>query len=331
VEDPTPDGKNIVTDPRHRLRQIRQVFETPLVKAGAFLISRLPRGVVVRLAQGLGAVAYAISPKLRRVGRANLDLVFGSERTDQEKRRILRKSFENFSLVLLDLFWFSRNPRERILKYMRYGENADWLFCKKAQICLTGHMGNWELGGRAVSSRGTPLASVALPLKNAAVDALLNQARESTGQTVIPRQGAVKAMLKFLRQGGKVAMLLDHNTLPSEGGVFLDFFGLPATVSVSTEALAFRTKAEILFVFCMPCKDGSYLTQISGRMDASTLSEASDRDRALTQHITRVYEKAIRQYPEQWLWTYKRWKYIRPGDDPARYPFYAKPLKDHQL
>ena len=319
-----------MTDRRDKWRAIRQTFEEPLVRFGALFTAKLPRSVIVRLARCLGTITYWTSPGMRKVGRANLDIAFGSTRTPQEKNRILRKSLENFSLVLLDLFWFSLQSKERMLQYVNFGDKADAFFCHRAQICVTGHMGNWELIGRAVSSMGYPLASVALPLKNPVVDALLNQARESTGQVIIPRQGAVKSMLQILRKAGKVALLLDHNTLPSEGGVFLDFFGLPAAISASAEALAFRTQAEIAFGFCVPCGGGAYQTHVLATLEPSTYGDGMGRDLALTKKIVALYEDAIRRFPEYWLWTYKRWKYIKPGDDPSRYPFYAKPLKEHQ-
>jgi KDO2-lipid IV(A) lauroyltransferase len=329
MEESTRCGSSEVSERFNIIRRmIRQAFEAPLVHLGALFISRLPRRVIVWLAHRLGMIAYWVSPSLRRVGKANLDLVFGNTKTREEKNRILRKSFESFSLVLLDLFWFSRDPKERMLKYVHYNENAHWFFCHKAQICLTGHMGNWETVGRAVSSQGFPLASVALPLKNPAVNIMLNKARESTGQIIIPRQGAVKALLQILRKGGKTAMLLDHNTLPSEGGTFVDFFGVPATISASAEAMASRTQAEIVLGFCIPREDGTYVTNFTKQL--TPLAKGKETGESLTQQITKAYEEAILRFPEYWMWTYKRWKYIRPGDDPARYPFYAKPLRDDQ-
>ncbi len=314
---------------RDSWRSIRQKLEAPLVLLGVRFIARLPRRVIVRLSKILGAISYGVSAKLRRIGMANLDLVFGDTKTLEEKRRILRKSFESFSLVLLDLFWFSHDSRARMEKYVHYNDKMEWFFEGQAQICLTGHIGNWELAGRAVSCRGFPLASVASPLKNPVVDALLIKARETTGQVIIPRQGAIKNLLSILRKGGKVALLLDQNTLPSEGGKFIPFFGVPATVAASAEALALRTGAEILLGFCVPCGGGHYQTVILDRFIPSDSSAGKkEAEASLTEAVTRSYEEAIRQYPEYWLWTYKRWKFIQPGDSAARYPFYARRLKE---
>ena len=89
-------------------RRLRQALEAPLMRLGLAVVPRLPRGAVRALARGLGTAAYAVSARSRRLGRENLDLAFGGTKTAAEKRRILRRSLQNFSLVMLDLDHFKR-------------------------------------------------------------------------------------------------------------------------------------------------------------------------------------------------------------------------------
>jgi lauroyl/myristoyl acyltransferase len=309
-------------------RSLRRRLEAALARGAYRVLSALPRPCVVALARGLGTLAYWAAPALRRVGRANLDVAFRDAKSAPEKRAILLESCRRFALVILDIFWFARDTRARIGKYVRFEpETADFLD-ERAAVCLTGHFGNWELLGQAATVRGMKLHSVAMPLKNPAVDEMLIRSREAAGAKIIRRQGAVRRLLEVLRGGGKVALLLDQNTALSEGGIFVDFFGVPATVSPAGAMLACRTGADIVFGFCLPERGGRYRVHAAGRLRPPEPSRgrAGQPVLDLTREITAVYEQQIRKHPENWMWMYKRWKHIRPGDPGKGYPFYSSRL-----
>lgn len=316
------------------LKRLRKRAEIVLARLGRVLITPLPRGAILRLARMLGAVGYLFSGRLKSVGRANLDLVFGDRLSREDKTRILKQSCRTFALVALDSIWFSAKTVERTRQWVSFEKHPGEVFKDgKGALCLTGHLGNWEVLGHAAAVAGFPLASVATPLKNPAVDEFLRRARETAGQTIIERSGAVRALLQTLRQGGRVALLLDQNTQINEGGVFVDFFGVPATVSAAAASLAYRTGTNIYFGFCIPQPDGSYRV----RIPRSIAPPPYDRERvdkavlAITREICSVYEEEIRACPECWLWMYKRWKHVRPGDTRDRYPFYSSELAAHLI
>ena len=98
-------------------KRIRRALEAPLTRLGLAVVPRLPRGFVLALARALGWGAYVFSARDRRLGLANLDLAFGAEKTAAEKRRILRASFRNFALVMLDLLWFTRDSAARMERW----------------------------------------------------------------------------------------------------------------------------------------------------------------------------------------------------------------------
>jgi KDO2-lipid IV(A) lauroyltransferase len=192
-------------------------------------------------------------------------------------------------------------------------------------ILLTGHLGNWEVLGCALALKGFPPVSVATPIKNPVVDGIVQGLRTVTGQRIIARQGAVRGMLKTLRDGGRVALLQDQNVRIHEGGVHLEFFGVPAATSPAAGMLAARLGVPVVMGFCLPEADGRYRIYAPSpplRADPSAAVEAEAI--RMTERILREYEKAIGAHPDCWLWMYKRWKNRRPGDDPARYPFYTR-------
>lgn len=311
---------------RTRFKRWRKRAETWLVRFALMVVPRFSRKGVVRWAAVIGWIAARIPLRERHMALANLDIAFSDSKSATEKRAIYQASCRTFALVLLDIFWFSRDTRERVLEWTTFDPGLDELFQKKAHLCVTAHLGNWELLGHAVSVRGYPLSSVAAPLVNPAVDVHFAKVRKASGQIIIPREGALRTMLRTLKEQGKVGVLLDQNTPPHEGGVFVDFFGLPAPMSDAAASLALKTQADVLFGFCIPDETGKYyvhtaspirITDVQGEIkDAQTLW--------LTRAIAKTTEEAIRTHPGAWLWMYRRWRYIPEGADRERFPFYAK-------
>lgn len=311
------------------LKVVRRKIEFALTLAACWLIAPLPRRAVLALARALGALGYHFAGRLKAVGRANLDVVFGDTLSPKEKVRILKASCCTFALVTLDLAWFSRNTAARVNAYTAFERDPAEVIGGKPYICITGHFGNWEALGLAASLRGYPLSSVAMPLKNPVIDQLLRRQREATGQIILDREGAVRSMLRTLKEGGRVALLLDQNTQLIEGGIFVEFFGVPATVSAAAASLAYRTGTDIAFGFSIPDANGCYHIHVPPVIVPPPYHRDS-ADQAileLTRRITRVYEDMIRAHPECWLWLYKRWKHVRPGDSRERYPFYSSELR----
>lgn len=309
-------------------KRIRVALEAPCTRLGLAVVPRLPRGAVRALARAIGSAAYVFSARSRRLGLANLDLAFGGTKTAAEKRRILRESLQNFSLTILDLLWFSRDSAARMTRWLEIAPSMrDPMANHVARVGVTGHFGNWELGGRYWALCAGSTMSVAMPLKNPAVDAMLRQARQMTGQQIVEREGALKKLVRCLRGGGTVGLLLDQNTDPDEGGVFVDFFGKPVAVSPAAGILASMTGAEIMFAQVLPRADGTYLGEAPHVISPAEIA-AMDRATAakeLTQRITGFYEEAIRARPECWLWSYKRWRHVPAGMSSAGFPYYATP------
>lgn len=307
---------------------IRNVFETALTRLGFLIVPFFPRALVVALARFFGTAAFLFSGQMRRLGRTNLDIAFGDTKTRAEKDAILRRSFQSFALVLLDTFWFFRHTAKRIARHVQFAPCYEQvLFREKRHICVTAHYGNWEILGMAITWRGFPLHSVAKPLKNEVVDRLFIEARHKTGQKIVKREGAVRTLLRILQQNGKIALVMDQNTRLYEGGIFFPFFGLPASFASTAAALALKTKTDIAMCMIRPGPNGIYQAHYCTEtpVEPFLAMEPAVATTALTRRIIEEMETFIRNEPEFWLWTYKRWKYIPDGENPSRYPYYARP------
>ena len=302
-------------------RRIRFRIEDVLFALALFGIPRLPRSWVVALAKGMGALAYHVDRRDRRIALANLDLAYGGGLTPQAKRDIVRNVFRNFALTMLDYFWFSRHSGERIRRYVEVDEaSIPWLSWGPL-VAVTAHLGNWEVFGHTAMSYGAALVSVAKPVKNPMIDRRINRLREASGQRIVPRAGALKALVRVLRDKGTVALLLDQDTRVEDGGLFVPFFGVPVPISGAATWLAIRMEVPLVMAYCCHQGGGRYRCYVRNVFRPEALKGRDPGE--VTAQIGVMLEEEIRRDPAQWLWTYKRWKRRMPGVPRERYPFYA--------
>ena len=305
-------------------KKLRLLGECALAGLAWAMVPLFPRACVVGLARFLGNVGFRLSRRDRRVAMANLDLAFGAALSRAEKEAIACAAFQTFTLVLLDLFCFGRRKRKRIEAHVKFDPSFDHYLKTAPVIAVTAHFGNWEIMGQAAAVHGEPPVSVAAPLPNRFVDRMLTRLREGTGQEISAQAGAVRSLMKALRAGGRTALLMDQNTLPRDGGEFVDLFGRPVPISKAAAGLASHTGAPVVFTYCVADADGTYTAHALPPVHARG-ERGAGRD--LTQTIAQMLESVVRKHPGQWLWMYKRWKYIPQNETPDRYPFYARRLE----
>ncbi|VGO14926.1 hypothetical protein PDESU_03496 [Pontiella desulfatans] len=306
-------------------RALRRPLETFFFRLGTFCIPLFPRFFIVFVAQVAGTIAYHVAKRERTTGMANLDTVFGNTKTKKEKKEILIKSLRSFTLTMADIFWFSRNTEKRVRKYQRFVPGTGPYFEHCAHVVITAHTGNWELIGLESGLRGIDVASVAAITKNASIDKHLNILRQRTGQSIIPREGAMRTLVSRFRNQGKAAFVLDQNTVEDQGGIWVDFLGMPTPVSSAPAHLAYRTGTDIIFAFSQQAGGGKYEAHTGQVITPPPYDKTHDQEKIvkeLTQQIMDVISQQIRTHPESWLWSYKHWKYIAPGTDRAQYPAY---------
>ncbi|MCD6580661.1 MAG: lysophospholipid acyltransferase family protein [Desulfuromusa sp.] len=289
------------------------------------MIPLLPRAVIIALANVAGILTFYFSKRERTIGLANLDIVLGDSKSPSEKKTILKKSLSSFAQTMLDIFWFSVGTEKRIRKYHRFVPENGPFFDKCAHVVITAHTGNWELFGISSAMCGIDMAGIAAEIKNHMVNKRLVTLRQRTGLTIIAREGAMRTLVSRLRNNEKTVFVLDQNVEESKGGIWVNFLGMPTLVSAAPAHLAYRTGTKIIFAFSHPVGGGKYETHTGQTITPPTYKAEQDKDvviKALTQQIMDVVSAHIHEHPELWLWSYKHWKTVAPGDDPNNYPVY---------
>jgi len=306
-------------------RSLRRPFETGGFMLLKWIIPALPRTAVVGLSKLVGRMVWLLPLREKQIGQKNIEAVFGDTKTAAEKRFILTTSFATFTQTMLDVFWFSRNTEKRIKAHVEVEPSFALLFQDKATLLISAHIGSWELFGQVAAQYGVSLAGIAAPIKNRTIDRLLTQQREESGQTIILRKGALRTLVGRLRKKGTVGFALDQNTSEKNGGILINFMGLPTPVSSAPAALAYRTETEIFFAFCIPLPRGKYRLYSPGTLQPPAYNKELDADtvaKELTQQIIDRVSDEIRKHPEFWLWSYRHWRRTPGKTYPPHYPNY---------
>jgi hypothetical protein len=158
-----------------RWKQFRHRLEVLFVKFVAWIVPRLSRKSILRIALTIGWLAYRLSARERRLAHANLDIAFSDSKSYEEKARIAVASFQNFGATMLGLFWSPRLNREVLDRIVDCDagdiELIHGLRARgKGVIFLTLHYGDWELLGLATGFYGVPLTVVMDELRNVALE-----------------------------------------------------------------------------------------------------------------------------------------------------------------
>ena len=269
----------------------------------------MPRRLALATGRGVGRVAYVLSDRLRTTGHRNLELAF-PEMNERERERILRGCFKNLGRLLGEFSQFPRATPESLqsiiecrgLENLQAAQEGG-----RGVILFTGHLGAWELSSFALSAFGYPLSFLVRRIDNPLIERLIEKTRTRFGNRSIDKRAAMRPMLKTLRAGGTLGILVDLNTQPHEG-VFVDFFGIPASTASGVASLALRTGAAVLPVF-IPWDEEQkrFLLYIDPPLEISPTGNEKEDVREFTALYTSVVESYVRRFPDQWLWIHKRW------------------------
>jgi KDO2-lipid IV(A) lauroyltransferase len=269
----------------------------------------LPRALAARSGSWLGELAYRLDWKHRRIMRDNLLLAFGPSLGKPELRRISRACWRHFGRCAMDTLYFHEFGPHSVGHTIHY-EGLDVIRAAYARgkgvLLFSGHFGHWELTALMQGYLGLPLVLVTRPLDNPALETLLAERRRRSGNTVLHKRDALRELLRALRRGRGVAIVIDQDA--RRDGVFVPFFGRPASTTPTLALLALRTGAAVVPTFSIPGADGSYRIVYEPELPVVATGDSRADVLRLTAEATATIERWVRRHPQCWLWMHRRWK-----------------------
>lgn len=279
------------------------------------------------LGQFIGAVAYQFDARGRSIALENIRLALGERLKPEHRREAVRRSYQNFAITMLSLFWSPRITPENGEKYIEMlGFEAAVARAraeKRGLVFVCAHQGNWEWGALAFSLLGGRASIVAEDFKNPALTEIFVRLRNRNQHKVIPQERSILRLLKAVLRGENAGLLGDLNLDPSRAAVALEAFptkdgALEMCATRLHAVLAKRGNALIVPVLTFPLSDGRC------RVIAQTpIEPEGGGERFLAQRTWDVFEKAIVERPDLWLWAYKHFRY-RPQNTTREHPFYSR-------
>lgn len=293
-----------------------------LVYSMVCLISALanlfPIGLSAWIARRVADLSYLLLRDRRKVALENINRAFGNSITDERKKQIARAAFQSAALSMMELFIVKKIAKDAAERFVLLGNDAlEEAFKKKKGVVLViAHIGSWEYLSFLPYRTGRNWSVVVKDIKNPYVNRKIDTLRRVMKVTPIPKDGSIRRVLKALKNGDGVAILIDQ--WAGDEGLWIDFFGTPTSTTSIPARLAERTGCALIPAFCLRKSPGRYEIHLEKayEYDPSTYGW----EVRITRELNRLLEEQIRRHPEQWLWGHRRWKEkpaaVRAVDEP---------------
>lgn len=295
-------------------RRLRHKIRGPIVKGLLILFARVPFGVSRAAGNILGYFSYRWADKTRRIAEKNIRLCL-PHLSEREQMEICQKTFLESGKTFTELGPLWLWPMDKMLKLVDSveGEEAFKAAFKQnnGAIVLAPHLGSWEMVGLYLSAH-YPITSMYRPPRIEAIEPLMKGGRERAGAHLVPTDiKGVRQLIKALKQGELIGVLPDQD--PGKGnGRFAPFFGIQANTMTLLSKIAGKTGSPVFTVVAqrLPGKRGYKLI-----FQRAMENIDSGDEQASLNAMNQAVEKAVLAAPEQYQWTYRRFRTRPEGEE----------------
>lgn len=300
-------------------RNLRHRAEYLVFRMLVCLVECCSARVCARLSEGLAFVVHRVLPRKWsrfEVARQNLRTAFGESISEAEIDEIVYGMWAHLFRLVTEII---QSPRKmhlhsyrEIITFTDFEPTVRAMCSGRPMMLLGGHFGNWEVGISIFGLWGFPMGVVARELDNPYLNDWFRRYRELTGHRMLLKKGGYDEMLEMLQRRGNLGLLCDQDA--GSRGLFVDFFGTPASTFKSIALLAMEYDALIVVGYSRRLPDDfsrqnwvRYELGCEAVIDPR-LIDSDDPVREITQQYTTALERAVRKSPEQYFWIHRRWK-----------------------
>lgn len=284
-------------------------LEYVAVLIGVRIAQSMSHRTADRFGAMLGNIGHALLGSRRRIAFDNLKQAMGDELTDEEIRGIVKRVFQNIGRTLVDFARLGSITHEHILKWVTGDVTANLKEASdrgKGAVIVTAHYGSWELSGGNMIARGFPTDYLVGTQHNQKVDELFNDLRRQIGVGIIPLKTSIRGIFKALKANRMVAIVADQHA--SSGGVAVEFFGRQAATPKGPAAFAAKAGCPILAFTMRRVRYDKHEVMTCPPIYSPNTGDTEKDIEIMTTTYTKFFEDCIRKYPDQWMWTHRRWK-----------------------
>jgi Kdo2-lipid IVA lauroyltransferase/acyltransferase len=286
---------------RSRLeKKISNLLEYGLLRAAIFIARGMPVVFLRKSAMWL----FSVVQIRRKIAEDNLKMVF-PEMSKAERVRILKEMYRNLGLTAVESYLENADKVFEKMEFVGWEEVEKIREKGRGVIVVSGHVGNFEMGGRLMAHQA-PLCVIVKKQSNPYFDRYANRLRLKENCEPIQPGNALRPVLKKLKQNGLVVMMVDQNA--RYGGYQLDFLGHKASTHVSAAKIAIRTKTTIIISGITRGENGYPLLKQAETIYTDEYENNLAGHIALSQRLQDAVGKLVKADPEHWFWVHNRWK-----------------------
>jgi Kdo2-lipid IVA lauroyltransferase/acyltransferase len=286
------------------------------VRSLVTLLQWTPLWLGYRLAAFIAWVAYKVDKRHRVVAMNNLKIAFGDSLDDAARDKIVRSVYRHFISMIIEIahipYKLSLTTWRKYINLKGHEPVLRAMLDRKPVMIVTGHYGNWEMAGYLFGVYNFSPFSVYRVLDNPYLDRWLRQFREHTGQRMIPKKGGFEQMEEVLRNQGLLCTVGDQDAGPK--GLFVDFFGRPASTHKAMALMAMQHEAVIVIGAARRLHPNrfEYDVHIADVILPEDFPTGPDAVKNLTRRMMAGLEEIVKVDPTQYLWLHRRWKHTPP-------------------
>jgi KDO2-lipid IV(A) lauroyltransferase len=281
-----------------------------VVRVVIALIQALPLDVCEKIANVLATLAGRVLRIRGNVVEENLRIAF-PEMTSEERQTTTCQMWRHLILMIMEIAQTPRKVHETNWKEHSYIVNQEqfvrMLLCGRPLVVISGHFGNFELGGYLMGLFGFPTYTVARELDNKYLDRFMNDFRGRTGQYMLPKKGSGADIQKVLERGGILTLLGDQHA--GQRQCWVNFFGKPASTHKAVSVFSLGNQAPTMVSYARRLdRVLRYEVGPEAICDPSAPNFELGTVPLLAQWYTDHLESLIRRSPGQYWWLHRRWK-----------------------
>lgn len=261
----------------------------------------LPEKARFKFAEGLAWLGYKLIKKRRVIALANLKLAF-PEKTEEEREKIAKKSYEVMAKAFLSTLWYDKYLKESVTlkdfdKIKKIKERG-----KGLAVALL-HLGNMEASLKAAEEY--KIITVAKKQRNPYIDKFITESRERMNVVLLKKsKNTSRELLENIEEKNVIALFSDHR----DKGAEVEFFGEDTVSPTGIVNLALKHDMPLIIAYNILNDDNTCTTYFTEEIEFEKTESFKEDVKVNTQKMISRMEKIISEYPEQWMWFHDRWK-----------------------